>query len=162
MLHRDCWIAPTATLIGDVTIEAGASIWFGVVIRSDFGSVVVQSGANVQDNSVIHGGTTRIEEGSTIGHGCVVHGAVIGREALIGNGAVVLDGARVGPRTLVAAGSIVAPKTDLPGGVLAVGTPARVKGPLIGPLKEWVERNQQTYRDLARRYAESLTDDHVG
>ena len=93
------FIAPTASIVGDVTIEADASVWYGAVLRGDFGPIVVRRGANVQDGSVLHGGAdpvTEIGEGATVGHLCVVHGAVIGAEALIGNGATVLDGATVG------------------------------------------------------------------
>ena len=103
----DAWIAPTATLVGDVRVEAEASIWYGAVLRADFGPIIVRRGANVQDGSVLHGGddpVTEIGEGATIGHLCVVHGAVIHAEALIGNGATVLDEVIVGRRALVAAG----------------------------------------------------------
>src|ERR1700689_3079935 len=103
----EAWIAPTATLVGDVLVEAEASIWYGAVLRADFGPILVRRGANVQDGSVLHGGrdpVTEIGEGATIGHLCVVHGAIVHTEALIGNGATVLDGAIVGPRALVAAG----------------------------------------------------------
>ena len=88
-VHPEAWVAPTATLVGDVVVEAGASIWYGVVLRADFGRIVIRAGANVQDNSVLHGGAdpaTEIGPGATVGHVCVVHGAVIGAEALIGNG----------------------------------------------------------------------------
>jgi carbonic anhydrase/acetyltransferase-like protein (isoleucine patch superfamily) len=84
------WIAPTATLVGDVHVEAEASIWYGAVLRADFGPIVVRRGANVQDGSVLHGGrdpVTEVGEGVTIGHVCVVHGAVVHAEALVGNGA---------------------------------------------------------------------------
>ena len=97
----EAWIAPTATLVGDVRVEAEASIWYGAVLRADFGPILVRRGANVQDGSVLHGGpdpVTEVGEGATIGHLCVVHGAVVHAEALIGNGATVLDGAVVGPR----------------------------------------------------------------
>src|ERR1700719_5393591 len=90
------WIAPTATLVGCVRVEAEASIWYGAVLRADFGPILVRRGANVQDGSVLHGGTdpvTEVGEGATIGHLCVVHGAVIGAEALVGNGDTVRDGA---------------------------------------------------------------------
>jgi acetyltransferase-like isoleucine patch superfamily enzyme len=89
------WIAPTATLVGDVRVEDDASIWYGAVLRADFGPIIVRPGANIQDGSVIHGGMdpiTEVGEGVTVGHLCVVHGAVLGAEALIGNGATVLDG----------------------------------------------------------------------
>jgi carbonic anhydrase/acetyltransferase-like protein (isoleucine patch superfamily) len=150
------WIAPTATLVGDVLVEEDASVWYGAVLRADFGPVVVRRGANVQDGSVLHGGSdpvTEVGEGATIGHLCVVHGAIIGPEALVGNGATVLDGAVVGRRALVAAGCTVPPGMAVPDGMLAVGLPARVAGEIRGSAKEWVETNPEIYRALARRHA---------
>jgi carbonic anhydrase/acetyltransferase-like protein (isoleucine patch superfamily) len=155
----EAWIAPTATLVGDVHVEAGASIWYGAVLRADFGPILVRRGANVQDGSVLHGGpdpVTEVGEGATIGHLCVVHGAVVHAEALIGNGATVLDGAVVGPRALVAAGATVPPRMEIPGGMLAVGVPARVAGPVTGGAGEWVAGNPRIYRELARRHAASV------
>lgn len=153
------WIAPTATLVGDVRVEADASVWYGTVLRADFGPIVVRRGANVQDGSVLHGGAdpvTEIGPGATVGHLCVVHGAVIGEEALIGNGATVLDGVTVGARALVAAGCTVPPGMAVPGGMLAVGTPARLAGQVGGGALHWVRTNPATYRDLARRHAASV------
>ena len=155
----EAWIAPTATLVGDVHVEAGASIWYGAVLRADFGPILVRRGANVQDGSVLHGGpdpVTEVGEGATIGHLCVVHGAVVHAEALIGNGATVLDGAVVGPRALFAAGATVPPGMEIPGGMLAVGVPARVAGPVTGGAGEWVAGNPRIYRELARRHAASV------
>ena len=155
----DAWIAPTATLVGDVRVEAGASIWYGAVLRADFGPIIVRRGANVQDGSVLHGGAdpvTTVGEGATIGHLCVVHGALIGAEALIGNGATVLDGVTVGSRALVAAGATVPPGMTIPGGMLAVGVPAKVAGEVTGSGKQWVEANPEVYRQLARRHAASV------
>lgn len=150
------WIAPTATLVGDVRVEAEASIWYGAVLRADFGPILVRRGANVQDCSVLHGGTepvTEVGEGATIGHLCVVHGAVIGAEALVGNGATVLDGVIVGRRALVAGGATVPPGLIIPDGMLAAGVPARVVREVSGGAKQWVENNPAIYRDLARRHA---------
>jgi carbonic anhydrase/acetyltransferase-like protein (isoleucine patch superfamily) len=152
----DAWIAPTATLVGDVRVEAEASVWYGAVLRGDFGPIIVRRGANVQDGSVLHGGedpVTEVGEGATIGHLCVVHGAVIRTEALVGNGATVLDGAVVGRRALVAAGATVPPGMNVPDGTLAVGTPARIAGEVRGGAQMWVQTNPQIYRDLARRHA---------
>jgi carbonic anhydrase/acetyltransferase-like protein (isoleucine patch superfamily) len=155
-VHPDAWVAPTATLIGDVVVEAGASIWYGAVLRADFSRVLVRSGANVQDNSVLHGGAEIVEigAGATVGHLCVVHGCTVGEEALIGNGATVLDGAKIGRRALVAAGAIVSPGTVVPDETLAVGTPARVKGPLSESSRMWVLNNPSAYQELARRHAQ--------
>jgi carbonic anhydrase/acetyltransferase-like protein (isoleucine patch superfamily) len=150
------WIAPTATLVGDVLVEEDASIWYGAVLRADFGPIVVRRGANVQDGSVLHGGrdpVTEVGEGATIGHLCVLHGAVVQAEALIGNGATVLDGAVVGRRALVAAGCTVPPGMAIGDGMLAVGVPARVVGEVSGGAKQWVDTNPEVYRALARRHA---------
>src|SRR6185312_12291942 len=122
----------------------------------DFGPIVVRHGANIQDGSVLHGGddpVTEIGEGATVGHLCVVHGAVIGAEALVGNGATVLDGVVVGRRALIAAGATVPPGMVVPDGMIAVGVPARVVGEVTGRAKEWVDTNPVIYRELARRHA---------
>jgi carbonic anhydrase/acetyltransferase-like protein (isoleucine patch superfamily) len=150
------WIAPTATLVGDVRVEDEASIWYGAVLRADFGPIIIRAGANIQDGSVLHGGgdpACEIGEGATIGHLCVVHGAQIGAEALIGNGATVLDGAVIGRRALVAAGATVPPGMVVPDGMLAAGVPARVVGELTAGARSWVEGNPATYRALAKRHA---------
>ena len=159
IVSSSAWIAPTATLVGDVHVEDEASIWYGAVLRADFGRIVVRRGANVQDGSVLHGGNdpvTEIGEGATIGHLCVVHGAVIGTEALVGNGATVLDGAVIGSRALVAAGCTVPPGMTIADGMLAVGVPARIAGPVAGRAKEWVDSNPEVYRELARRHAAGI------
>ncbi|MEI4271830.1 gamma carbonic anhydrase family protein [Klenkia sp. LSe6-5] len=155
-VHPDAWIAPTATLVGDVVVEAHASVWYGAVLRADFGSIVVREGANVQDGSVLHGGddpATEVGPGATIGHLCVVHGCVVGAEALIGNGSTVLDGARVGARALIGAGSLVPPGMVVPDEVLALGAPAKVRGPLSEGAAQWVDGNPSIYQQLARRHA---------
>src|SRR5215813_1810950 len=160
VISPEAWIAPTATLIGDVRVEAAASIWYGAILRADFGPIVVRRGANVQDGSVLHGGAdpvTEIGEGATIGHLCVVHGAVIGTEVLVGNGATVLDGVIVGRRALVAAGATVPPGMSIPDGMLAAGVPARVVGEVTAGARLWVENNPQIYRDLARRHAAGVS-----
>ena len=155
-VHPTAFVAPTAVLVGDVTVEENASVWYNAVLRADFAPVVLRAGANVQDGSVLHAPPDLpcdIGPGATVAHQCVVHGAVIGEEALIGNGSTVLDGARVGRRTLVAAGSLVVPGTDLPDEVLVTGSPAKVKGPIAGTAAEfWIAANPQGYRDLAQRH----------
>ena len=116
----------------------------------------IRRGANIQDGSVLHGGedpVTTIGEGATVGHLCVVHGALVGAEALIGNGATVLDGVVVGSRALVAAGATVPPGMKIPDGMLAAGVPAKVIGEISGGARQWVETNPEVYRALARRHA---------
>ncbi len=155
----EAWIAPTATLVGDVRVEAEASVWYGAVLRADFGPIIVRRGANIQDGSILHGGddpVTEIGEGVTIGHLCVVHGCVIGAEALIGNGSTVLDQVIVGRRALVAGGATVPPGMVIPDGMLAAGVPAKVIREVTGGAKHWVETNPEIYRDLARRHAAGI------
>jgi carbonic anhydrase/acetyltransferase-like protein (isoleucine patch superfamily) len=154
------FVAPTATLIGDVTIEAGASVWFNTVLRADYAPVIVREGANVQDGSVLHappGIPVDIGPGATVAHLCLIHGVHVGAEALIANHATVLDGAVIGARSLIAAGAVVIGGTKIPDEVLVVGAPATVKGPIAGTSAEmWVNVNPQAYQDLARRYLTGL------
>ena len=157
VVHPDAFVAPTATLIGDVTVEKGASVWYGAVLRADICTIVVREGANVQDNSVLHaapGEVLEIGQGATVGHGCVVHCREVGAKALVGNGSTLLDHARVGPGTLVAAGSVVTPGTELPADVVAAGIPAKPTKPIAGTSSEfWVESNPPYYQELAKRHA---------
>ena len=156
----DAFVAPTATLIGDVTVGPGASVWYGVVLRGDCGPIVIGERANVQDGSVLHcppDVTTEIGAGATVAHQCVVHGAVLEEEALVANGCIVLDGARIGARSLVAAQSLVAAGAVIPPGVLAAGAPAVVKRELAGtPAELWVKVNPTFYPELAQRHRTGL------
>ncbi len=162
-VHPDAFVAPTATLVGDVVIEAGASVWYNAVIRADCSQVIVRAGANVQDGSVIHSPpdvTTEIGPGATVAHLCVIHGAVLGPECLVANGSTVLDGAVIGAGSLVAAHSLVASNTTIPPGVLAAGSPAVVKRPISGtPAEMWVKINPSFYADLARRHRAGVVEE---
>jgi len=157
-IHEAAFVAETATLIGDVTVEEGASVWYGAVLRADYGPIIVRAGANVQDGSVLHGPpghTIEIGPGATVGHLCVIHGATLGEEALVANGCTILDNAKIGARAMVGAGAVVPPGMEVPDETLAVGVPAKVKGPIKGtPAEMWVQLNPQAYQDLARRYRE--------
>lgn len=161
-VHPDAFIAPTATLVGDVVVEAGASVWYNAVLRGDYERIIVRAGANIQDGSILHappGMPCDIGPGATVAHNCVVHGAVVGEEALIANNATVLDGAKIGARCLVAAGALVIGGTELPDGVLATGAPAKVKGPIEGTGAEfWVKMNPSAYQELARRHAAGVAE----
>ena len=159
-VHPEAWIAPTATLVGDVHVEARASIWYGAVLRADFGPILIRAGANIQDGSVLHSGPepTIVGPGTTVGHLCVVHNCVIGAEALIGNGAVVQDGARIGDHVLVGAGSLVPPNMVIPDEQLALGAPATVRGPLTETARWWVEVNPDAYQSLAARHRDGVVE----
>ena len=158
-VHPTAFIAPTATLVGDVTVEANASVWYGAVLRADFGPVIVRERANIQDNSVLHGGPegTEVGPGATVGHLCVVHGARIGAEALIGNGATIQDGVVVGPHTLVAAGATIAPNTHLGAERVVLGPVARDERPLSTGARRWIETNPAAYTELAQRHRTGVT-----
>ena len=159
-VHPTAFVAPTATIVGDVVVEEGASVWYGAVLRGDYSRITIRAGANVQDGAVLHAPPDlpcEVGPGATIAHNCIVHGAVIGEEALIGNGATVLDGARVGARSMVAAGAMVTPGTEIPEGVLALGSPAKVKGPIAGTAAEfWVQMNPPAYRELGQRHRDGV------
>lgn len=161
-IHPTAFIAPTASIVGDVTIHENASVWYGAVVRGDTSYAVIHRGANVQDGAVVHGRADLpaiIEEEASIAHNCVIHGAVIGRQALIGNGALVLDGAKVGAGSLIAAGSVVLGDTDIPPGVLAAGTPAVVKRAIAGAAsEEWITGNPGRYARLAVLHGEGIRE----
>ena len=155
-IHPTAFIAPTASIIGDVTVEENASVWYNAVVRADFNAIVIRRGANVQDCAVIHVtpvAGVEIGPGATVGHLCTIHAATIGEEALIGNSATALDGARIGVRAMVGAGSLVTPGTEIPDGMLALGSPCKVRGPLAGtPAERWVQINPAGYQALAQRH----------
>jgi len=159
-IHASAFVAPTATLVGDVIVEEGASVWYGVVIRADYAPVIVRRRANVQDNAVIHGPpglTTDVGIGCTIAHNCVVHGALLLEACIVANGSVVLDGATIGARALIAAGSVVAAGASIPAGMLASGSPAVVRRPVKGSGAEtWVDMNPGAYAELAQRHRRGI------
>jgi carbonic anhydrase/acetyltransferase-like protein (isoleucine patch superfamily) len=134
LLHKNCWIAPTAAIIGNVQIDDGASVWFHSVLRGDVMPIRVGRETNIQDNTVIHGtfekcGTT-LEERVTIGHSCVLHGTYVEKNCLIGMGSLLMDHSRVGSGSIVGAGSLVTEGSVFPSGVLILGRPAKVIRPL--------------------------------
>src|SRR4051812_9703503 len=151
----DAFLAPTAVLIGDVTVGAAASIWFGAVLRGDFGPIVVGAGSNVQDNAVVHVGETwptTIGTNVTIGHGAVLEGCAIGDGAIIGMNATVLRHATIGSEAVVAAGSVVGEGMAVPARTLAAGVPASIKKELAGSSLEWVRMAAASYREKAGEY----------
>ena len=149
------FVAPDATLIGDVVIADGASIWFGARLRGDLENITVGAGSNVQDNVVIHadaGKPTVIEEDVTIGHAAVLHSCTVKKGAVIGIGAILLDDSVVGERAMVAAGSVVTTGTHIPSRHLVSGVPAKVKKELAGESLRWVEQSPDEYARLTESY----------
>ncbi len=152
------FIAPNATVIGDVTVGDEASIWFGAVVRGDVGRIEVGPRANVQDNAVLHSTDrvpTVVGEGVTVGHGAVLEGCTVRRGALIGMNAVVLHEAVVGEEALVAAGSVVTDRTEIPPRTVAAGAPCRVRKRLSGSSAAWIAGAATAYVGLSRRYKEA-------
>ena len=159
-IGRGVFLAPNATLIGDVEIGDGASVWFGAVLRGDEAGIRIGARTSVQDNAVIHvymDHDTIIEEDVTIGHGAILEACRVGRGALIGMNAVVLNRATVGERALIAAGTVVLEDQEIPADVLAAGAPARVKKKLEGSSRTWSQVSTAAYVRLTAEYlAEGL------
>jgi carbonic anhydrase/acetyltransferase-like protein (isoleucine patch superfamily) len=158
-VHPDAYIAPTAVLIGAVEVDAGASVWFGAVLRADEAAIKVGAGANVQDNAVIHCAEnlpTVIERDATIGHSAQLEGCVVESGALVGMGATMLQRSRLGAGSMLAAGAVLAEGAAVPPGHLAAGVPALVKKALDGSSASWVGTAAQHYQDRAIRYRAKL------
>lgn len=156
----DAFVAPTATLIGDVHVASEASVWFGAVLRGDFDRIEIGEGSCVQDNAVIHAASglpTIVGKNVTVGHGALLEGCVIEDGALIAMGATVLQRARVGAGALIAAGSVVLEGNEIPPGVVAAGIPAVVKKRVDGSSQRWLETAADEYRQLRGRYLDELT-----
>lgn len=134
LVASSAFLAPTATVIGDVQIGEESGIWFGVILRGDFNRIRVGRRTNLQDGTIVHvtSGThpTLIGDEVTVGHGVKLHGCTVGNGSLVGIGAIVLDGVEIGESSLIAAGSLVVPGTVIPARSLVVGSPARVRRPL--------------------------------
>jgi carbonic anhydrase/acetyltransferase-like protein (isoleucine patch superfamily) len=151
------YVAPTAAVVGDVTLGEGASVWHGASLRGDVNWIEIGAGSNVQDNATVHvsRGThpCRIGARVTIGHNAVVHGCTVGDDCLIGMGAIVLDGAVIGAGSLVGAGALVTSNTIVPPGSLVLGSPARVKRALSDEEVEANRANAAHYVGMSRIYA---------
>ena len=160
-VHNHVFIAPGAVVRGDVTLEENSNIWYNAVIRGDTAPVIVGKNSNVQDNAVIHVDAecpTIIEENVTVGHGAILHGCKVEKEALIGMGAIVLNGAVIGAGSIVGAGALVTAGTVLPENSLAVGSPAKVirqvseeqRAATVANALQYVKEAQE-YKDLEQK-----------
>lgn len=146
---KNAYIAPNATIVGDVTLGKDANIWYGAVLRGDKGTIAVGAGTNVQDNAVLHEKTT-IGEYCTIGHGAIVHGCTVGDNCLIGMGAIVLNGAVLGDNCLVGAGAVVTGRTNAPAGSMLLGSPAKIVKQLTPEQIAEQRHEAEHYIDLAK------------
>jgi carbonic anhydrase/acetyltransferase-like protein (isoleucine patch superfamily) len=154
------FIAENATIVGDVEIGENSSVWFGAVLRADFGPIRIGAKCNIQDNVVAHAEEREtglvLEDDVTVGHCAILHGARVGRGCLIGMGAILLSRSVIGFGTLIAAGSVVREGCAIPPNSLAGGNPAIIKKALSGNSARWASSAASDYAELARRYDRSL------
>lgn len=158
-ISQAAFIAPNATVIGQVELGEGASVWYGAVVRGDVDVVRIGAHSNVQDGAVLHGDPnlpTVLEDYVTIGHKAVIHSAHIERGCLIGIGAIILNGVRVGAGSMVGAGSVVT--KDVPARSLVVGVPGKVFRPRSAAEAEELIEHAKKYEQLARVHAGKGTD----
>ena len=149
-MDHKVYIAPNATVVGDVVLGNNVNIWYGAVLRGDNGTITVGEGTNIQDNAVFHDHTT-VGRNCTIGHGAIIHGCTIGDGCLIGMGAIVLSGAILEEGCLVGAGAVVTGKTHAAPGSVLLGSPARVVKQLTQEQLQESLHNAEHYVELAQK-----------
>ena len=147
---ENVYIAPNATVVGDVVLEKDVNIWYGAVLRGDHGRITVGEGTNIQDNAVVHDETT-IGKGCTVGHTAIIHGCTVGDDCLIGMGAIVLSGAVLGDGCIVGAGALVTGKTNAPAGSVLLGSPAKIVKTVTAEQLEETRENARHYIELGRK-----------
>ena len=162
LIHDSAFIANTATVLGQVEIGPGATVWFGAIMRGDTEKIVIGKNSNVQDACVLHcdpGTPCIIGDNVTIGHGAIVHGAIVEDDALIGIRATILNGAKIGRGAIVAANALVTENAEIPAGMLAMGSPAKVVKPVSDALQERMREGAAHYVDMGRRYKEAFGEE---
>ena len=155
---ESAWLAPTATLVGRVSIGDYSSVFYGAVARGDMDSITIGAGSNLQDNVVVHTDTgvpTIIGDGVSVGHAAVIHGCTIEDDCLIGMSATVLNRAIVGRGSLIAAGTVVLEGTVIPPGSLVAGVPGKVRRQLEPDELEHVRQNAARYVELSRAHRDA-------
>ncbi|WP_416637470.1 gamma carbonic anhydrase family protein [Pseudomonas sp. OHS18] len=157
--HPESWIAPNATVIGNVRLDEGASVWFGAVLRGDNELIHIGENSNVQDGAVLHtdpGSPLTLGTGVTVGHNAMLHGCTVGDYSLVGINAVVLNGARIGKHCIIGANALIAEGKEIPDGSLVVGSPGKVVRELTEQQKKMLEAGAAHYVQNAKRYAAEL------
>jgi carbonic anhydrase/acetyltransferase-like protein (isoleucine patch superfamily) len=155
------WIAPSATVIGKVTLERHASVWFGAVLRGDNELIHLQENVNVQDGAVLHtdmGFPLTLERNASVGHLAMLHGCTVGEGALVGIGATVLNGARIGRGAIIGAHALVPEGREIPENCLVLGTPARVVRALTDADRAMLARIAEHYVEKGQRYRAGLVE----
>tara|TARA_B110001454_G_scaffold185920_1_gene182392 strand:- start:947 stop:1459 length:513 start_codon:yes stop_codon:yes gene_type:complete len=155
----DNWIAPTATIIGDVTLEKNTSIWFNAVLRGDIENIHIGEGSNVQDGSVLHtdpGFPLKVGKNVTVGHMVMLHGCTIGDNSLIGIGTVILNNAKIGKNCIIGAKALITENKEIPDNSLVVGSPGKVVRKVTEEEKKAVFENTKHYQDNWKKYLNSI------
>jgi carbonic anhydrase/acetyltransferase-like protein (isoleucine patch superfamily) len=155
---ESAFVAPTATLVGSVVVEEGASIWYGAVLRADNEPIVIGKGSNVQDNCAFHvdpGKPVTLGEGVSVGHNATVHGATVGDYVLIGMGATVLNEAEIGAESLIAANALVPQGMKVPPRSLVAGVPGKVRRELTDAEVAGLHRNAAVYEKHRDNHAQA-------
>lgn len=155
-IHPDAWVAENAVIIGDVEIGAGTSVWYNVVIRGDLHKIRIGENVNIQDGAILHvesgDGPCLIGDRVTVGHQCIVHGCVVGNDALIGMGATILSWATIGNGALVAAGALVKEYEKIPDRTLWAGVPAKQRSTVSDEMFERMIEGWKHYVNLSENY----------
>lgn len=157
-IDESAYIAPTAVIVGDVSIGPEASVWFGAIIRGDEGKIIIGARSSIQDNATLHvnaSADTVVESDVTIGHGVVMEGCRIGKGSLVGMNSTILSGAEIGENVLIAAGSIILENKKIPANHMVAGAPSRVLKPLSDKGKALLKQASQDYVDFGRLYTAS-------
>ncbi|MGW7414718.1 gamma carbonic anhydrase family protein [Streptomyces sp. NPDC054863] len=158
-LSPEAFAAPTSVVVGEVTMAAGASVWYHAVLRADCGPIVLGADSNIQDNCTVHvdpGFPVTVGERVSVGHNAVLHGCTVEDDVLVGMGATVLNGAVIGAGSLVAAQALVPQGMRVPPGSLVAGVPAKVRRELTEEEREGIKVNALMYRDLAEQHADAV------
>ena len=159
-IHSSAFVVPRATVIGDVTLEAESSVWYGAVLRGDINRIVIGAQTNLQDGVIVHLADAYpaiVGERVTVGHGAIVHACNVDDEVLIGMGAIILDGAEIGARSIVGANALVTGGMKIPPGSLVVGSPAKIVRQLDddeqAKIKSWALKYVQNAKLFRAHYA---------
>lgn len=154
-INEDAYILKSAQVLGDVTIEKHANIWFNATVRGDMASIFIGEGTNIQDNAVVHTDAslpTNIGKYVTVGHSAIIHAATVGDYCLIGMGSIILNGAEIGEKAMIGAGALVPPGKKVPPRSLVIGNPMRIIRELTDKEIEANINNSRTYIKLAKAY----------
>jgi carbonic anhydrase/acetyltransferase-like protein (isoleucine patch superfamily) len=159
-IHETAFIAPGVTLIGDVTVGARSSVFYGSVLRAERAKIVIGEDTNIQDNTVMHcdpGFDARVGDRVSVGHAALIHGCTVEDDCLIGMSTTLLNGSVVGSYTLVAAGALVLEGAQIPSGSLVAGVPGKVRRELDEDGRAHIDRNWRSYRELAQTHTQRST-----